>query len=305
MSFGLPYLELPDLVLLSEGKLGEGAPALSLKAFGVLVAAGVYLGALCATRYGARRGLRSRVMGSFVLHVVGCGFVFGHVLDVLLYAPERAAADPWSLLRLWDGLSSFGGFIGGGLGALLFRARYGVAVLPYADVVASALPLGWVFGRAGCAVVHDHPGLASQAWFAVAFPGGSRLDLGLLEMALTVPIAAVFLSMQRRAWPWGFFLGCLCTVYAPLRFGLDFLRIREAVWSPSGELLSDRRYAALTPAQWACLLLLAFGVFTLRRALSLSDEDAAFAAPKPPRSFLVLGSDANLERRGQNASDQR
>jgi phosphatidylglycerol:prolipoprotein diacylglycerol transferase len=228
--------------------------------------------------------------------------VFGHVLDVLFYSPERLATDPWALLRLWDGLSSFGGFIGGGVGALLWRLRHGVRVLPYTDVVASALPVGWVFGRAGCAVVHDHPGIASAAWFAVAYPGGSRLDLGLLELGFTLPIAAVFLLMQRRAWPWGFFLGVLCTAYAPLRFCLDFLRIRETVLLPNSTLLAERRYGALTPAQWTCLALGAFGVMLLRRSLASSDEDTAFAAPHPPRA---LGSKADLERGGHHARDER
>ncbi|HWA71215.1 MAG TPA: prolipoprotein diacylglyceryl transferase family protein [Polyangiaceae bacterium] len=305
MTLALPYLELPDLVLLEPGKLGEGIPALSLKPFGVLVAAGVYLGALSAARYGARRGLQARALSWFIVHVVGCGFLFGHVLDVLLYAPERLAQDPWALFRVWDGLSSFGGFFGGAAGALWFGFRYRVGVLPYADVVASGLPLGWLFGRAGCALVHDHPGIASEAWFAVAYPGGGRLDLGLIELSLTLPIAIAFLLMQRRAWPWGFFLGGLCAAYAPVRFFLDFLRIRETVWLPDGEVLPDRRYAALTPAQWAALLLFGFGVWQLRRAIARSDQDASFAPPKAPRAFRRPRSDTDLERGGQDASDQR
>ncbi len=285
MSFAIPYLDLPEI-----------------KPFALLVASGVYLGGLCATRYGQRRGIPARVLVSFIVYVVSSGFLLGHVLDVLFYSPERLTTDPMALLRLWDGLSSFGGFIGGAAGALLWRLRHGGPVLPYADVVASALPLGWVFGRAGCAAVHDHPGIASTAWYAVAYPGGSRLDLGLLELGLTLPIAAVFLVMQRRAWPWGFFLGALATAYAPLRFGLDFLRIRETVLLPGSELLADRRYGALTPAQWACLGLGAFGLMLLRRSLSSSDEDAAFAAPGPPRTF---DSKADLERRGNDARDER
>ncbi len=301
----IPYIELSEIVVLR-------SPPLSLKPFGILVATGVYLGAWCAMRYGRKRGLDPRALASFILHVVGIGFICGHALDVVFYAPERLLTDPWALVRVWDGLSSFGGFIGGGLGALLWRRRQRVAVLPYADVVASALPLGWVFGRAGCALVHDHPGIASQAWFAVDFPGGARLDLGLIEMALTVPIAIAFLFMQRRAWPWGFLLGCLCVVYAPLRFGLDFLRIDQPVNLPHLELQADRRYAALTPAQWASLLLGAFGFFLLRRSLASAEGDSAFAAPSPPPAFVhepraatASPSEADLEGGGHDSSSER
>jgi phosphatidylglycerol:prolipoprotein diacylglycerol transferase len=298
----LPYLQLPELVLLPAGRLGANSPPLSLKPFGLLVGTGVYLGAWLAMRYGRRRGLSPNALISFIYWVVACGFVGGHVLDVVFYSPERMLAEPLVLLRLWDGLSSFGGFIGAALGAALWKRRHHVRVLPYADVVASALPLGWVFGRAGCAVVHDHPGIASTAWFAVAYPGGSRLDLGLLETALTLPLALTFLWLQRRAWPWGFFVGWMCIVYAPVRFGLDFLRIRENVDLPEFELVADRRYAGLTPAQWACLLLLAAGVVILRRALASTERGDAFDAPKPPRAFAPRpASDAELQSRRSDA----
>jgi len=283
MTPSIPYLELPELVLVPAGSLGNAGP-LSLKPFGLLVSAGVYLGALSTTRYARRRGVSTAVIASFIYWVVGLGFVAGHVLDVVFYSPERIASDPLSLLRLWDGLSSFGGFIGGAVGALVWRLKQRVPILPYADLVASGLPLGWFFGRAGCAVVHDHPGLASDAWFAVAYPGGGRLDLGLLEMMLTLPLALVFLSLQRRAFPWGFFLGVLCCAYAPVRFGLDFLRIREDV--PALDLYADRRLAGLTPAQWASILLFAFGVVLLRRVLASASNEAAFRAPAKPAAFV-------------------
>ncbi|MGC4092045.1 MAG: prolipoprotein diacylglyceryl transferase [Polyangiaceae bacterium] len=277
----IPYVEVAPLVLWKAN--GPGADPISLKPFGLLVSAGVYLGAWVSSRYARQRGVAPAAMASFIYWVVVLGFVGGHVLDVVFYSPERLLSDPLSLLRLWDGLSSFGGFIGGALGALVWRLRQRTAILPYADIVASGLPLGWLFGRAGCAVVHDHPGIASDAWFAVAYPGGGRLDLGLLEMALTLPIAVGFLLLQRRAFPWGFFLGVLSCVYAPLRFGLDFLRIRTDV--PALDLYADRRFAELTPAQWACLALFAFGAWLLRRSLRSAHDDAAFRAPPLPAAF--------------------
>src|SRR4029079_2229151 len=97
--------------------------------------------------------------------------------------------DPLALFKLWEGLSSFGGFTGAAIGAFLWKWRYRVPALPYADAVASAFPLGWVFGRSGCSVAHDHPGIHSDAWFAVRYPEGARFDLGLYEMVLTIPLA--------------------------------------------------------------------------------------------------------------------
>jgi len=284
MTLGQPYWEPPDLVLVGEGRLGEGVPALSLKPFGVLVAAGVYLGALCAVRYGARRGLHPRALASFIFHVVGCGFVFGHVLDVLLYAPERLAQDPWALARLWDGLSSFGGFCGAIIGMLIWRSRYKTPVQPYADNVIALFPVGWVFGRAGCSTAHDHPGLLSDSWLAVRYPGGARFDLGLLELLLTIPLALAFLWLARKPRPWGFFASIACVVYAPLRFALDFLREHEDVPGDVHGAI-DPRYFYLTPAQWECFALLAFGLVLLIRVLRSVERGGGYERPVVPAVF--------------------
>ncbi len=251
----IPYVTLPDLVLVPEDFFGGGFPPapLAIKPFGALVALGVYLGAYGVLRLGRRRGFEDAALTSFMAHVMGLGFVLGHMLDTLMYYPARVLQDPWSLLRLWEGLSSFGGFTGALLGALVWKLRYRVPMLPYADVVASGFPLGWLFGRAGCSVAHDHPGMRSEAWWAVRYPDGGRLDLGLLECALTLVLLLAFVVLWRRPRYTGFYLAWLCMSYAPVRFLLDFFRARDL---PS----ADARYWGLTPAQHLCLLLFAAGL---------------------------------------------
>jgi len=256
----IPYVTLPELTLVPARFFGDfPAVPISIKPFGALVATGVYLGAYLTIRRARRIGLDEKVMSSFIAWVVGVGFVGGHVLDELFYYPQRLVDDPLSLFKLWDGLSSFGGFVGAIIGMFIWRARYRVRVLPYADNVVAMFPVGWVFGRTGCATAHDHPGVLSDAWFAVQYPGGGRFDLGLIEMVLTIPLMLCFLWLAQKPRPWGFFAGIACTVYAPLRFALDFLRERESVPGDVHGAI-DPRYFFLTPAQWECFLLLGLGL---------------------------------------------
>jgi phosphatidylglycerol:prolipoprotein diacylglycerol transferase len=264
MSFApqIPYLQIPELVLIPADAFKDGLPSgpISVKPFGTLVALGVYLGAYLAIRHGKRRKLDERVLTSFIFWVVGVAFVCGHVLDLVFYYPERLMKDPWALVRLWDGLSSFGGFIGAILGGFLWKWRYKANMLPYADVVASAFPVGWLFGRMGCSLAHDHPGVRSELWIAVQYPDGGRFDLGLYEMLLTLPLAIAFLYLQKQPRRWGFYAGSMCMLYAPVRFFLDFLR----EYTPDrdahvGVGVVDPRYGPFTPAQWACFALFAFG----------------------------------------------
>src|SRR5262245_46299950 len=171
-------------------------------------------------RHARELRLDTKKMNEFIFWVVAAGFIGGHVLDAIFYHPDRVARDPLYVLALWDGLSSYGGFIGAITGAVSWRFYRREKILGYCGVVNSAFPLAWVFGRAGCSVVHDHPGRLSDAWFAVRYPistapgvpGGDfigRFDLGLYECLLTIPLAVAFWMLWRRRTfrPLGFYTG--------------------------------------------------------------------------------------------------
>jgi phosphatidylglycerol---prolipoprotein diacylglyceryl transferase len=284
----VPFIEAPELPLsflkyipLVNQHINPAHPP-SIKPFGTLVALGVYIGSVVAMRRARQRRLNEAKMNEFIFWVVGVGFVGAHVLDAIFYHPASIAKDPLYVIKLWEGLSSYGGFIGAVLGGIAWRASRREPILPYVEVVASAFPLAWVFGRSGCASVHDHPGSLSDAWYAVQWPVMrghvvGRLDLGLIEMVLTIPLAVAFAILWRRkpSRPLGFYTGIMCTAYAPVRFLLDFLREDERDYAAGG----DPRYGGLTPAQWACFGLFALGIYFLRlasqRRASLSDATTA------------------------------
>jgi phosphatidylglycerol---prolipoprotein diacylglyceryl transferase len=283
----IPYVEVPELPLSFLTHLPfldrffDPRHPPSIKPFGTLVALGVYIGSVVAMRRARQRGLDDKKMSEVVFWVVGIGFIGGHMLDAIFYHPSHLAQDPLYLIKLWDGLSSYGGFIGAVAGALLWRWSRKQPVLPYIECVTSAFPLAWVFGRMGCSSVHDHPGRLSDAWYALRWPmpgGGTtgRLDLGLIEMVLTIPLAVAFAVLWRRKpiRPLGFYSGWMCVAYAPVRFLLDFLRVDEATGGLAG---GDPRYGGLTPAQWACFGLFALGVFMVLK--SRRAEAAVTTAP--------------------------
>jgi phosphatidylglycerol---prolipoprotein diacylglyceryl transferase len=264
---------------------------LPLQPFGILVALGVVLGISLANRRARQLGMDTGELRSFTTWFLVTGFVGGHVFDSIFYNPKEVLEHPWILLALWNGLSSFGGFLGAVVGAVAWkyyetreviplgphfhivrpiRRDKPIPILPFADVILAVFPIAWIFGRAGCAVVHDHPGARASrdAWLAVAYGPGPfdrfgfielrhgvepRYDLGLLEMMFTVLLAAAFASTWRRGRASGWYVVATSVLYAPVRFALDFLRVEDAEGG-------DLRYGSLTPAQWACLGLLLFGI---------------------------------------------
>ena len=102
----IPVLQQPAL------RLGP----LTVHAFGLLVACAVLLGTRVLQRRAAEQGLSARAVARFVSWVLIGGFLGAHLVDRIVYFPRETGADPLSILRFWEGLSSFGGFLGGTMG---------------------------------------------------------------------------------------------------------------------------------------------------------------------------------------------
>lgn len=256
----LPFFTIPD------GRIGP----IPLHPFGVLVATGIMVGHRIATRRAEKLGLNPEKFESLVFWTVATGIVLSHVFDAIFYHPQQIAEDPLYLFKIWAGLSSFGGFFGAAIGFLVYlRRNPDVDGWRAADAIGLGLPVGWIFGRMGCATVHDHPGRPSTHWLAVdfpvnsprplGFPPGPRFDLGLLELLLTPILVATVYLVAKRTTKRGAVIGALCTVYPFIRFPLDFLRETDA----NG---GDVRYFGLTPGHFASLICLGIGLHCLNHA---------------------------------------
>jgi phosphatidylglycerol:prolipoprotein diacylglycerol transferase len=216
----------------------------------VLVLVAIAVQVELTVRRAPRVGVAREVASSLVIWATAIGIASAHVFDVIAYRPEVLRTDPLELLRVWGELASTGGMLGGlaGLFAIArWRGLTGAALARFFDVVMFALPFTLAIGRLGCALQHDHLGIASTSALAVSFPSappwnGPRFDLGLLECLLCGAIALAFLALDRvrpqQLRPPGFFFALFFALYGPGRFALDFLRVGEA------------RYVGFTPAQW-------------------------------------------------------
>ncbi len=240
----IPYIEHPSLTIGSY----------TFYAFGILICVAILVGYEIVVRRGPAMGLQLAGLPLLYLWTIMGVLTGSHLFDVVAYTPELLATDPWELFNLRGSMSSAGGLIGGlasALGVTALRGWRWADRLRYIDCLAFAFPFASVFGRAGCALAHDHLGIASSHWLAVRFPAGPRFDLGLLEMLFLLGLSAVFAWLARRPRPNGFYAGLFCATYVPARFALDTLRLGEA------------RYGGWTPAQYVALAVAAAGLAAL------------------------------------------
>jgi len=232
------------------------------------------------------------------------------VFTVVFYYPERLVEDGiMSILRVWEGFSSMGGFFGAVIGATVFYKW----VRPrdpwrHADVIMYGFPFGWIFGRLGCFVVHDHIGAVTTFPLGMYFPEGAvrlpdesfappavRHELGLYEAIFTAGLAILFYNLGKKDRAPGFFLMMWGLAYAPVRFLFDFLRNTDLSHQ-------DVRYLGLTPGHYSAMVLFLGGLWLWRtidwknfhpwpldgqpdqaqRALAAASGDAGPAAPTEP-----------------------
>jgi phosphatidylglycerol:prolipoprotein diacylglycerol transferase len=273
---GVPFVTL--------SRIDVGIP---FEPFGSIVAGGVVVGAIVLRRYAARHGIADGDARDLVLWIVLTGAIGAHVFEVLMYQPHLLRSDPLVLLRLWQGISSYGGFVGGALGYVAFVRRRRLPPAVVADTVMLGLLVAFSIGRIACSIIHDHVGHATDFWLATDYPQAELAErhllsafpdagdvvrahnLGLYELLFLIPLNALALGLAFRrepSLPAGWLSVLIALVYIPLRFALEPLRLD----------VSDPRWAGLTFAQWASI-----GGFAvaLGAAIVLARRDAA--APPP------------------------
>lgn len=248
----LTTIETPDLHVLG---------AVGMHAFGLLVAMGVFLGAKLIQWNAKKAGLPAEKVTGLIWWTCVSGFAWSHVFEILFYQADRLVAEgPLLLLEVWDGISSYGGFLGAVFGFWFYVSRHiKQGAMVYCDLLVQGLTLGWIFGRLGCTLTFDHPGARSDFFLAFEWAGGARHNLGFYELLLTaLLIFPATLLVQHLALPAGSITAVVALLYAPPRFFLDFLRSTDLK-------SSDTRHWGLTFAQYCSVALLVYGLFLVAK----------------------------------------
>jgi phosphatidylglycerol:prolipoprotein diacylglycerol transferase len=275
-------------VFLDESKLGPFHP------YGIACALGFFVWDWAVMRQAVRRGFTREEFRICTIWVLVSGTFFAWLIDAVFYHPPGHSVV--STLFAFQGFSSTGAILGAVIGGVFWKrwwirkeeARWRisrrekpVSYFAATEVVVSTWPIAWAFGRFGCSLIHDHPGITVPkgtlaSLFAVAWPlgpedgvdhvlgpihvitGGStaRFDLGLLEFVILAGIAIFFSRLWKKDPPLGTYTILGGLIYGPLRFVLDFLRENDG---PGGDL----RHAGLTFAQYWSLAVIGIALALL------------------------------------------
>jgi phosphatidylglycerol:prolipoprotein diacylglycerol transferase len=297
---------IADIPFFRPGSIDIGP--LELQPFGIMVATGVILGVHLMRRWGEAQKLDDDHIRGLVNWSIVCGFIGAHLFDVLAYQWHRLAEDPLLLFKIWQGISSYGGFIGGTLGFFIYAKRHRLPLGRYADAAMIAFAPGFTFGRIGCSLVHDHIGAYTDKFFLATYysedvirrygfgspPGGLKPglhhNLGFYELLYMLLLCALLYGLSRwRNRPHGFMAAAVAAAYAPVRFFLDALRVNAA---------ADPRYFGLTFAQWMSIVLMVWGLYLLVHLVKHRDDAELSAAGVPGGAADADKADAGSSKPG-------
>lgn len=156
----------------------------------------------------------------------------GRIGYVLFYDLPGFAADPLSIVKIWEGGMSFHGGLLGVLAAFwFFASKTGKHFFEVADFIAPMVPLGLMAGRIGNFINAELWGRTSDVPWAMVFPGAgaeprhpSQLYQASMEGLLLFVILWWFSSKPRpRAAVSGLFLAG----YGVFRFIAEFFRVPD------------------------------------------------------------------------------
>ncbi len=281
----LPFIRVADI------QLGP----LPIHTFGLLVATGVILGTSLTLRRARERGLDVDALNSFITWMLVCGFVIAHVFNDVFYEWKVVKEDPLRLLRIWESISSFGGFLGGFIGVMAWKyfeavpwfkllpgvtmhklrlRKTPVPVFPFCDLILSVFPVAWIFGRAGCTTAHDHIGAVAPPGTAIAVEAPyedfhklmGRYDGPPWIKFEHGPFARYDLGLLELLFTIGLSAFIVLTWRRKLPTG-SYVAVTCLAYAPVRYVMdafrlseNDNRFGDRTPAQWMCIALFAAGL---------------------------------------------
>lgn len=196
-----------------------------IPAFSLLLVLAVLVGLFVSLRRASHLSIDHDRMFRMCFWLMVCGFAGAHVAKVMMDSTPQFLADP-SLVFRPGGIRSLGGLIGGLIGAAGYCRLHRISFFESVrmmDVIAFSLPIAWMIGRLGCFLAHDHKGYLTANWIGVRFPEGTRYDLGLIEFLFLIGLTCLFLWLDRKPRPVGYFFALFAALYSAFRIWLDTL----------------------------------------------------------------------------------
>lgn len=233
-----------------------------IQVWGFFVALGMMLSFVIILKRSKKFGLNAEKNLDIGVWIVVAGLVFARLFHIFFYEFSYFLENPLDIIKIWQGgMSSFGGLFGAIFAIYILLKRKKILkkdLMLLGDLFAYSALYGWMLGRVGCVMIHDHLGRVTKSMFSVLTIDGFRYEMAFLEIIGLIPLAIIFFVTKKKKMFQGYYIITLFIYYGILRFILDFFRATDIVHA-------DARYLGLTPGQYFGIVLTIVGLYILRK----------------------------------------
>jgi phosphatidylglycerol:prolipoprotein diacylglycerol transferase len=248
---------------------------LTVRSYGLMLALSFVVGMLLAHARAKKAGVDPHLSPHLFLLVLYAAVVGSR----LLYVGENFshyAADPWRVLRIWEGgLSMYGGVLLAIAVSFFYIKAMGEPFTKVADICAPFLALGEALTRMGCffngccfGTICDLPWAVvfpKNSFAGHVFPDTSIHPTQLYSALYSLLIFGILLAAEKKSRPPGYIIGLFFLLHATARFLVEFVRYSE----PSAITFAVGN-VALTSYQ-----LISLGLFVLGGHIFLTSKKGA------------------------------
>ncbi|KRE23580.1 prolipoprotein diacylglyceryl transferase [Agromyces sp. Soil535] len=270
---------------------------LNIHMYALCILLGIILAVIITSRRLTKRGAEPGVVLDIALWAVPLGIIAARIYHVLTHPDDYffAGADPWAVVRIWEGGNAiYGALIGGAIGVWIGCRMTGIRFLSFADALAPGLLVAQAVGRLGNWFNHELFGMPTDLPWGLeiesenlAFPAG--LAEGTLfhptflyEMVWNLAGAALIILLERRInLRWGKAFALYLIWYGAGRSFFEAIRV-----DPSEMFLGVR---VNVWASWAAVVL-GIVIFLVQRRRHTGDELSPYV---PGREWK--GPDAEVD----------
>ncbi len=203
----------------------------SISSFGVMMAVGFLVGAWITGVRLQERDFDPEIATTILLWIMSGGILGSKLYFAIdMWARDQSSFNAALFSR--DGITWYGGLIGGTLIGAIGCRVHRVNIKMFADSVCIGAAVGQAIGRVGCFLVGDDYGRVTDVAWAVAFPKGAPPTFEtvhptqLYEVAWLLPVAALLWS-RRRASP--FLFGEYIALNGVGRLFIEYWRVNPRV----------------------------------------------------------------------------
>ena len=256
---------------------------LNIHMYALCILLGNVLAVIITSRRLTKRGAEPGVVLDIALWAVPLGIIGARIYHVLTHPDDYffPGADPWAVIRIWEGGNAiYGSLIGGAIGVLIGCRMTGIRFWAFADALAPGLLVAQAVGRLGNWFNHELFGMPTDLPWGLeiestnpAFPAG--LAEGTLfhptflyEIVWNLAGAALIILLERRInLRWGKAFAIYLIWYGLGRSFFEAIRV-----DPSEMFLGVRSNVW---ASWAAVVL-GIVLFLVQRRRHTGDEPTPY-----------------------------